>query len=241
MEFQGRRALITGAGKGIGRATAIRLAREGAVVVAVGRGASDLASLRTETDCEVLVIDLRDAEAIRLAVRGIEPVDLLVNCAGIVILQSLLDTTEEAFDEVMAVNVRAALILAQEVARPLIAAGRRGAIVNVSSTAAFIGLQDHTSYGTSKGALDALTRAMALELGERGIRANAVNPTVTLTAMAAQAWSDPAKSGPMLKRIPVGRFAQPGEIADAILYLLSDRASMVNGITMRVDGGQLIT
>ena len=241
MEFQGRRALITGAGKGIGRATAIRLAREGAVVVAVGRGASDLATLRNETGCEVLVIDLRDAEAIRLAVRGIEPVGLLVNCAGIVILQSLLDTTEEAFDEVMAVNVRAALILAQEVARPLIAAGRRGAIVNVSSTAAFIGLQDHTSYGTSKGALDALTRAMALELGERGIRANAVNPTVTLTAMAAQAWSDPEKSGPMLKRIPVGRFAQPGEIADAILYLLSDRASMVNGITMRVDGGQLIT
>ncbi len=241
MEFLGRRALVTGAGKGIGRSTAVQLARSGAQIVAVGRDMADLGSLRDEIVCEVLPIDLRDAAAIRTAVGGIDPVDLLVNCAGIVILQSLLDTTVEAYDDVMAVNVRAALVLAQEVARPLIARKQRGAIVNVSSTASSLGMQDHTSYSTSKGALDALTRAMALELGQHGIRANAVNPTVTLTAMAAQAWSDPAKSAPMLQRIPVGRFAEPEDVANAILYLLSDRAAMVNGVTLRVDGGQLIT
>ena len=241
MEFQGRRALVTGAGKGIGRATALRLAREGAQVVAVARDMAALRSLEAETGCEIVELDLRDPVAIRAAMASTGSVDLLVNCAGIVTLQSFVETTVGAFDEVMAVNVRAALIIAQEVVRPLIRDKRRGAIVNVSSTASSIGLGDHTSYCTSKGALDSLTFAMAVELGPHGIRTNAINPTVTLTAMAAQAWSDPAKSGPMLQRIPVGRFAEPEEVADAILYLLSDRAAMINGVTLRVDGGQLIT
>ena len=241
MEFQGRRALVTGAGKGIGRATALRLAREGAQVVAVARDMAALRSLEAETGCDIVELDLRDPVAIRAAMASTGSVDLLVNCAGIVTLQSFVETTVGAFDEVMAINVRAALIIAQEVVRPLIRDKRRGAIVNVSSTASSIGLGDHTSYCTSKGALDSLTFAMAVELGPHGIRTNAINPTVTLTAMAAQAWSDPAKSGPMLQRIPVGRFAEPEEVADAILYLLSDRAAMINGVTLRVDGGQLIT
>jgi NAD(P)-dependent dehydrogenase (short-subunit alcohol dehydrogenase family) len=241
MEFEGRRALVTGAAKGIGRATAIQLAREGAQVVALSRDLHDLNTLREETNCDILQVDLRDVGATRAAVRKIEPVELLVNCAGITILESFLDTKIESFDEIMAVNVRAALVLGQEVARRLIELKRKGAIVNVSSGASFIGQFLHTAYGTSKGALDSLTMAMAVELGPQGIRANAVNPTVTMTAMGVLAWSDPAKSGPMLKRIPLGRFAEASEIADAILYLLSDRASMINGVCLRVDGGQLIS
>jgi NAD(P)-dependent dehydrogenase (short-subunit alcohol dehydrogenase family) len=241
MEFEARRALVTGAGKGIGRATALRLAREGARVVAMGRDLRDLDSLRQETNCEVVQVDLRDAEGTRAAVRTIDPVDFLVNCAGITALQPFLETTVESFDEIMAVNVRAALILAQEVARSLIERKQPGAIVNVSSTASSIGQLRHTAYGTSKGALDSLTMAMAVELGEHGIRANAVNPTVTMTAMGAMAWGDPAKAGPVLKRIPLGRFLEPDEVAEAILFLLSDRASMITGVCLRVDGGQLIT
>jgi NAD(P)-dependent dehydrogenase (short-subunit alcohol dehydrogenase family) len=241
MEFAGRRALVTGAGKGIGRATAVKLAREGARVVALGRDLRDLDSLRQETNCEIVQADLRDVAATRAAARTFESVDLLVNCAGITALLPFLETPIETYDEVMAVNVRAALVLSQEVARRLIERKQRGAIVNVSSTASFIGVPLHTAYCTSKGALDSLTMVMAVELGEHGIRVNAVNPTVAMTAMGKLAWSDPAKSGPVLQRIPLGRFAEPEEVADAILYLLSDRASMVNGVCLRVDGGQLIT
>jgi NAD(P)-dependent dehydrogenase (short-subunit alcohol dehydrogenase family) len=129
------------------------------------------------------------------------------------------------------------MIVAQECARDMIRRRHKGAIVNVSSGASKRGLPDHTAYCASKGALDALTRAMAVELGPHGIRVNAVNPTVTLTPMAVKAWSDPEKSAGMLNRIPLGRFVQPEEVADTILFLLSDRSSMVNGVTLMVDGG----
>jgi NAD(P)-dependent dehydrogenase (short-subunit alcohol dehydrogenase family) len=166
--------------------------------------------------------------------------DFLVNNAGIAELQSVLDTTVESFDRLMAVNARAPLILAQEYARDCIARGRGGAIVNVSSISSFIGFADHAAYCASKGALDGLTRVMANELGRKGIRVNGVHPVVTLTPMAVKAWSDPAKSNPMLARIPLGRFVQAEEVAAAIAYLLSDAAAMVNGISLPVDGGFLI-
>jgi L-xylulose reductase len=241
MGYMNRRVLVTGAGKGIGRATALKLAAEGAQVTAVARTMADLDSLREETACTVALLDLRDAAAVEAFGRSLPPTDFLVNCAGIVTLQPFLDTTIADFDEVLAVNVRAAMILGQAVGRSLVARQQGGAIVNVSSTASFLGQPGHTAYGVSKGGLDALTRAMAVELGPFGIRTNTVNPTVTLTEMATKAWSDPEKSGPLLRRIPLGRFAKPEEVADAILFLLSDRASMINGETVRVDGGHLIT
>ncbi len=219
----------------------MRLVAEGAQVVAFGRDADGLRSLSETTGCEIVQVDLRDAGATREAIRAIEPVELLVNCAGMVTLQPLLETTIENFDDTIAVNVRAALILAQEVAMTLIARRKPGAIVNVSSTASTVGQVGHTAYGTSKGALDSLTMAMAVELGAHGIRANAVNPTVTMTEMATRVWSDPARAGTLLHRIPLGRFVEPDEVADAILYLLSERASMINGVTLRVDGGHLVT
>jgi len=241
MRFAGKRAFVTGATKGIGRATVARLVREGAAVIASGRDAADLATLRDETGCETLVLDLADAGAIRAAAAAMPVVDYLVNNAGIVLLQSFFDTTMEAYEQTMAVNVRAPLLLGQEIARKLVAAQRKGAIVNVSSTASHLGVPDHTAYCTSKGAVDSLTLAMAVELGPHGIRANAVNPTITMTAMGVMAWSDPAKSDPVKRRIPLGRFAEPEEVAAAIVYLLSDDAAMINGVILRVDGGHLIT
>ena len=101
----------------------------------------------------------------------------------------------------------------------------------------FIGFADHAAYCASKGALDAMGRVMANELGRHAIRVNTVNPAITLTAMARKAWSDPQKSAPMLKRMPLGRFIEPEEVADVVLFLLSDRASMVNGAIVPVDGG----
>lgn len=240
MSFAGRSVLVTGAGKGIGRATATLLARRGAAVVALSRSAADLESLAAEIGCRTIAVDLADAAATRAAARAAMPVDLLVNCAGTTELDGFLDLSVETFDTIMAVNCRAPMIVAQDYARSVIARGAKGAVVNVSSISSFIGFADHAAYCASKGALDGLTRVMANELGRRGIRVNGVHPVVTLTPMAEKAWSDPAKSGPMLDRIPMGRFVQPDEVASAIAYLLSDDAAMVNGIDLPVDGGFLI-
>eukprot|EP01118_Nematostelium_gracile_P018122 TRINITY_DN7943_c0_g1_i2.p1 TRINITY_DN7943_c0_g1~~TRINITY_DN7943_c0_g1_i2.p1 ORF type:complete len:142 (-),score=40.85 TRINITY_DN7943_c0_g1_i2:77-502(-) len=141
----------------------------------------------------------------------------------------------------MATNVTSILAVSQIVAKNMIQRKVPGAIVNVSSQASQIAIQDHTSYCTSKGAVDQLTRMMALELGPHSIRVNAVNPTVVLTKMGEMAWSDPQKAKPMLARIPLGKFAKPREVSEAIAYLLSDKASMINGVILPIDGGFLST
>ena len=240
MRFDGMRILVTGAGKGIGRATAAHLADLGAQIIALSRTSGDLDSLRGEIGCRALEVDLADPEATRDAALTALPFDLLVNCAGIAAIESALDTSVATFDRVMAVNCRAPLILCQEYARDQIARGLGGAIVNVSSVASFKGTPDHAAYCASKAALDGLTRVMAHEWGRYGIRVNGVHPVITLTPMASQVWSDPAKSDPVKARIPLGRFVEPEEVAYVIAYLLSDRAAMINGIDLPVDGGFLI-
>jgi NAD(P)-dependent dehydrogenase (short-subunit alcohol dehydrogenase family) len=237
MEFSGQRVLVTGAGKGIGRVTARMLSDEGAEVVALSRTAEDLESLKAEIGCETLLCDLADPAATREAAIKAQPIDLLVNNAGTTQLEPFLDTSVETFDWLMNVNTKAPMILAQEAARDMIRRGHKGAIVNVSSMAAFQGLPDHAAYCATKGALDAMTRVMAVELGPHGIRVNCVNPVVTLTPMAVKAWSDEEKAASMLNRIPLGRFVEPEEVASVIMFLLSDRAAMVNGMEMLVDGG----
>ncbi|MET3926336.1 SDR family oxidoreductase [Devosia sp. 2618] len=236
MSFAGRTAIVTGAGKGIGRAITEMLVARGARVYALSRSPLELDTPANPAIIPVLV-DLADIEATRTATLAALPADFLVNCAGINILESFLDTSPESFDQVQAINVRAPLIVSQLYASSRIAAGLGGAIVNISSISAFNGFTDHASYCASKGALDALTRVMANELGPHGIRVNAINPGVTLTALAAEAWSDPQKSGPMLSRTPLGRFAVPDDVAEAVLFLLSDAAAMINGISLPVDGG----
>ena len=240
MDFANRSVMITGAGKGIGRETARLLAAKGARVIALSRTESDLDSLRDEIGCQCIVVDLADADAARAAARSGLPADLLVNCAGINVLQPFVEVTVEAFDLVHAVNTRAAMIVAQEYARARIAAGGGGAIVNVSSISSFIGFDDHASYCASKGALDGMSRVMANELGRHGIRVNCINPVVTLTELAARAWSDPVKSEPVLSRIPMGRFAESVDVARVIAFLLHDEAGMLSGLSVPVDGGFLV-
>ena len=239
-DLTGKTALVTGAGKGIGRDIAVYLTECGALVVAVSRTQADLDSLQAQIGCRTIAADLADADQARRAADQAGPVELLVNNAGISRPQSFLETTVAAFDETFSVNVRAALIVTQIVAAGLIARGVGGAIVNVSSTASTRALPDHTAYCASKGALDQLTRMMALELGPRGIRVNSVNPTVTLTPMGEMAWGDPQKSEPMRARIPLGRFAVPREIAHTVAFLLSDDAAMIHGAFLPVDGGFLV-
>ncbi|RKT24905.1 NAD(P)-dependent dehydrogenase (short-subunit alcohol dehydrogenase family) [Paraburkholderia sp. RAU2J] len=236
-DFSGRSILVTGASSGIGRATVEALCAAGAAVVAAARNVNELARLAEETGCEPLTLDVSDEAAIDDALASLDVFDGLVNCAGIALLERAVDTTAASFDRVMAVNTRGAVLVAKHVARGMIEAKRAGSIVNVSSQAALVALDDHLSYSASKAALDAVTRALCIELGPFGIRVNSVNPTVTLTPMAVQAWSDPAKRDPALQAIPLRRFAQSEEIAAPIMFLLSDAASMISGICLPIDGG----
>lgn len=241
IDFAGKRVLVTGAGKGIGRDIVRELAACNAQVIALSRTQADLESLAADVPCETVTVDLADSEATKNAVEAVGPVDLLVNNAGINVLQPFLDVTVEAFDSIMAVNVRAALVVSQVVARGLIARGAGGAIVNVSSQSSLRALHDHASYCASKGALDQLTRVMALELGPHNIRTNAVNPTVVMTPLGKRAWGDPAKSEPMKARIPLGHFAEPEDVSRVVAFLLSDHAAMINGAVLPIDGGFTVT
>ncbi|KAM9208705.1 L-xylulose reductase [Dugong dugon] len=238
----GRRALVTGAGKGIGRSTVQALHAAGAQVVAVSRTQADLDSLVRECPgVEPVCVDLADWEATEKALGVMGPVDLLVNSAAVALLQPFLEVTKEAFDMSFDVNLRAVIQVSQIVARNLIARGAPGAIVNVSSQGSQRALTNHSVYCSTKGAMDMLTKVMALELGPHKIRVNAVNPTVVMTPMGRANWSDPQKAKAMLDRIPLGQFAEVEHVVDSILFLLSDRSGMTTGSTLPVDGGFLAT
>src|SRR5258708_31871207 len=207
IDFKNRRVLVTGVGKGMGRDTVIMLAHYHAKVGALSRKEADLKNLQDEMGCETIIAERGDAAAAQRAAEQAGDIDLLVNNAAIAILQPFLGTTPEAWDATMAVNLRAIVIVSQVVAAQMIRRGVAGSIVNVSSTAAFQALRDHAAYCASKAGLDQLTKVMAVELGEDGIRVNSVNPTVVMTEMGKRAWRQPAKRGPMLQRIPLNRFA----------------------------------
>lgn len=239
MQFNGKRVIITGAGKGIGRACATLMAARGAEVVALSRTASDLDSLNAEIGSRGIRVDLADPAATRAAMAEAGPADYLINSAGINVLQSTFDMTEEGYEAVMGINLRAALITCQEFGRARVAAGGGGAIVNITSIAGHRGFADHLCYAASKAGLEGASRVLAKELGPHGIRVNCVAPTITLTELAAEAWSDPAKAQPMMVRHPMNRFAEAEEVAKSIALLLSDDAGILTGAVLPVDGGFL--
>ncbi|WP_068112770.1 SDR family oxidoreductase [Tropicimonas marinistellae] len=239
MDFKGKTVIVTGAGKGIGRVAARLLADRGASIVGMSRTLDELAGLPEETGARVIAADFADAASVRGAMKEAGTADYLVNCAGINVLETVLDMTDAGCDAVLNINLRAALIVAQEFARARVEAGGGGAIVNITSIAGHRGFPEHVCYAASKAGLEGATRVMAKELGPHGIRVVALAPTITMTELAAEAWSDPVKSEPMMVRHPVGRFAEPDDIARAIAMLLSDDAAMVTGSVLSVDGGFL--
>nr|AAH12247.1 Dcxr protein [Mus musculus] len=238
----GRRALVTGAGKGIGRSTVLALKAAGAQVVAVSRTREDLDDLVRECPgVEPVCVDLADWEATEQALSNVGPVDLLVNNAAVALLQPFLEVTKEACDTSFNVNLRAVIQVSQIVAKGMIARGNPGAIVKKYSQASQRALTNHTVYCSTKGALFLLTKRMALELGPHKSRVNAVNPTVVMRPMGRTNWSDPHKAKAMLESIPLGKFAEVENVVDTILFLLSNRSGMTTGSTLPVDGGFLAT
>ncbi|KIC45805.1 short-chain dehydrogenase [Ruegeria sp. ANG-S4] len=238
-QFAGKSVIITGAGKGIGRACAIELANRGASVIAMARTQEDLEELSRLTGCRSIQVDLMDNDAARNAMDDAGVCDFLINCAGTNVLQSVLNMTDDGYETVMGINLRAALVCAQAFARMRVAAGGGGAILNVTSIAGHRGFDEHVCYAASKAGLEGATRVMARELGPHGIRVNAVAPTITMTDLAAAAWLDPAKKDPMMVRHPIGRFAEVQDVAKSIVMLLSDDAPMVTGVVLPIDGGFL--
>lgn len=229
--------LVTGASGGIGGATVRQLCAAGASVIANGRNEAALDELSRETGCETLAFDLELEDSIREALDGR---DLwgVVNCGGFGgEIATPMDTDISVFDKVISINARGALLVTKYASQSMVRLGKGGAIVNVSSQASLVGLKGHISYGSSKAALDNITRVSALELGKYGIRVNSVNPTVVMTPMSAWYWGQPEVCDPFLATMPLGRWATEDEIAAPIVFLLSDGASMISGVTLPVDGG----
>ncbi|XP_006987719.3 carbonyl reductase [NADPH] 2 [Peromyscus maniculatus bairdii] len=241
LSFSGLRALVTGAGKGIGRDTVKALHASGAKVVAVTRTNADLVSLAKECPgIEPVCVDLGDWEATEKALGGIGPVDLLVNNAAIVIAQPFLEATKEAFDRSFHVNLRSVLQVSQMVAKGMIDRGVAGSIVNVSSIVAYVTFPGLANYCSTKGAMTMLTKAMAMELGPHKIRVNSVNPTVVLTDMGKKVTEDAAEFAKKLKeRHPLRKFAEVEDVVNSILFLLSDSSASTSGSGILVDAGYL--
>lgn len=247
LRLDGKRALITGATKGIGADIARAFASAGANLVLSGRDSDELASAKSSlTDdfgsqvvCTAvdLALPAGPEELARRACDAFGGLDILVNNAGISHPAPATETDPALFDATIAVNLRAPALLAATVGAAMVEAQRGGSIVTVASAAALAPLVDHYAYCASKAGLVMATKVLARELGPHGIRANSVCPTVVLTEMGQRVWGDEAKAAPMIARIPLGRFAVPHEVSDVVVWLASDAASMVNGVDVPVDGG----
>ncbi|WP_424934036.1 SDR family oxidoreductase [Amaricoccus macauensis] len=229
--------LVTGASGGIGGATVKLLCRNGADVIAAGRDQEKLTALASDCGCRTLAFDLTSEESVKAALKDL---DLwgVVNCGGFGgEIATPMETDISVFDKVISINARGALLVTKYASRSMIRLGRGGAIVNVSSQASLVALRGHISYGSSKAALDNITRVSALELGSHNIRVNGVHPTVVMTPMSAWYWGRPEIEEPFLSQMPLGRWATEAEIAAPIAFLLSDGASMISGVSLPVDGG----
>jgi len=206
-------------------------------VIAAGRTEQSIAGIVEKTGARPLLFDLESEDSIRDAVDGL---DLwgVVNCAGFGgEIATPQDTDIDVFDKVIRINARGALLVIKYAARSLIRLGNGGSIVNVSSQAGLVALTGHVSYGSSKAALDNITRVSALELGRYGIRVNSVNPTVVMTDMSNFYWGRPEIGEPFLEQMPLGRWATEDDIAGPIVFLLSDAAAMISGVSLPIDGG----
>jgi len=240
--LDGKRALVTGAGRGIGRAAALALAAAGAELVLVSRTASELDKVVDEIasgggTARSLPIDVTRSDAVRGAFAEFDRLDILVNNAGINRPQPFLEVDEATLDSLLALNVRAAFVVAQAAARLMVANGG-GVIINMSSQMGHVGSErDRTVYVMTKHALEGLTKAMAAELAPKGVRAVSIAPTFVETPLSKPFLDDPDTRRWILGRIPLGRVGTVEEVASAVVFLASPAAALVTGSSLLVDGG----
>ena len=243
--LDGRRALITGGGRGIGLAAAAALAEAGAHVTLTARTSSEIEdaaeSIRSDGgSADAIVLDMLDTAAMRSVVETADPFDILINNAGTNRPKTMLETTEDDFDAVLDLNLRAAYFVAQAVTDKMLAAKIPGSIINISSQMGHVGGPLRTVYCSSKWAIEGLTKSLAMELGSHGIRVNSIAPTFIETPLAKEMLKDPAFREAVLSKIKLGRTGQVEDLMGAIVFLASDAAAMITGASLLVDGGWTI-
>ena len=242
MRLDGRRALVAGASSGIGVGAALALAEAGAEVTIAARSADKLAGIAAEMRAAglratPLMLDVTDVAATAQAVAAQGPFDILVNSAGSARHTPALATTEGDYDAVTDLNVRGAYFLTVAVAKGLVAAGKPGSLINISSQMGRVGGPDRAVYCASKHAVEGFTKAMAIEWASHGIRVNCVAPTFLNTPLAQQTLADPERRAWVMSKIKLGRLAEVADLMGAILLLASDAGAMITGTSVLIDGG----
>lgn len=247
-ELDGKTVIVTGAGRGIGRTITLDAVRSGARVAVGSRTLTELETLQTEIqssggECFIRHLDVTDVASIRSFFGAVEAhygnVDVLVNNAGYNKLALILDYEEELYDLIVDANLKNVFFCSQSMAKQMIARGVKGSIVNISSQAGIVGAPERGPYSGAKGGVNNLTRTMAAEWAQFGIRVNAVAPTVTRSPMAEAAMKDSKAfaDAVLTKNLLRGDLAEPEEISAPVIFLASDAASMITGHTLVVDGG----
>jgi len=252
MLFRDKTVIVTGATSGIGRAAAESFGREGAAVVLVGRDQTALSEVShavlasgsrvVACEADVTAVDAPQ-RIVAAALDAFGAIDVLVNAAGVLAAGALEATTDEVWDGMMAINLRAPFRLMRAAAPHLVA--RKGSVVNVSSVNGLRSFPGVLAYCVSKAGVDQLTRCAAIEMAPRGVRVNAVNPGVTVTNLHRRSGMDDTQYAAFLERAgtthPLGRPGQPHDVVELILFLASDRASWMTGETIAIDGGRHLT
>ncbi|MBW7453153.1 SDR family NAD(P)-dependent oxidoreductase [Paenibacillus sepulcri] len=247
-QLEGKKAIVTGAGRGIGRALAVGLAEAGADVALIARTPEDLK--RTAKIIEslgrralTLPVDLKDQSGLREAVREAEAwagkIDILINNAGMNIRTPALEVTEDEWDTIMQTNLKSAFFLSQMIGEHMKAAGG-GSIVNISSVAGHVALRTGVVYGSTKAALIQMTKILALEWGKYGIRINAIGPWYFKTPLTEKILSDEVFLQDVLSRTPMKRIGELPDLVGPAVFLVSDAAAYMTGQTLYVDGGMTI-
>lgn len=240
--LDGRRALVAGASSGIGAAAAVALAEQGAHVTLCARREAELQALahdfRAEGwQAEILPLDITDTQALDAALDARPAFDVLVNSAGGARHSPATETAPEDFDFVSGLNFRAAYFLTRAVAKRLLAEGRPGSLINISSQMAHVGGPDRAVYSATKHAVEGMTKSMAIEWGPHGIRVNTIAPTFIRTALTAATFANPERAAWIASKIKLDRVGEVTDIMGAVAFLASDAAALVTGTSLIVDGG----
>jgi NAD(P)-dependent dehydrogenase (short-subunit alcohol dehydrogenase family) len=240
--LDGKRALVTGGGRGIGLAAASALAQAGAHVTLAARTGTEVAAaaeaIRVRGDAaDALVLDVTDVDAVRATISRAQPFDILVNNAGTNRPATFIDVKIEDFDFIVGLNVRAAFFVAQAVARKMIEAKRAGSIINISSQMGHVGAARRTVYCASKHAVEGFTKAMAIELAPHRIRVNTLGPTFLETPMTRPFFENKEFRAEVISKIKLGRLGQLDDVTGAIVFLASDASALMTGSALVIDGG----
>ncbi|MBO89627.1 MAG: 3-oxoacyl-ACP reductase [Rickettsiales bacterium] len=244
-QLDGKRALITGGGRGIGLAAAAALAEAKAHVTIAARTKTEIEEaadtiLSEGGSAEAIVLDMLDTAAVKDAVAAAKPFDILINNAGTNRPKTMADTTEEDFDAILDLNLRAAYFVAQAVTDKMLVAKIPGSVINISSQMGHVGGPLRTVYCSSKWALEGLTKSLAMELGPHGIRVNSIAPTVIETPLAKKMLKDSEFRNAVISKIKLGRIGEVEDLMGAIVFLASDAARMITGASLLIDGGWTI-